>query len=80
MPRFSNEVALREYSQRTGRFYRKDLVPGKSLLRLLQRHCPDSRSEQAQMDARKKKAESREASCRTRQGEAAGWCDEWCDE
>ena len=61
MPRFSNEVALKEYSQKTGRVYRKDLVPGKSLLRSLQRHCPDSRPEQARMDARKKKVESMEA-------------------
>ena len=55
VPQFPSEDALKEYSQRTGRFYRRDLVPGKSLLSSLQRPLPDSRPEQAYMDDRKKK-------------------------
>lgn len=54
MPQFPSEDALKEYSQITGRFYRQDLVPGKSLLKSLQRPLPDSRPEQAHMDRKKK--------------------------
>ena len=60
VPRFSNEVALREYSQRMGRLYRKDLVTARGLLKSLQRRGAESGSEQAQMDASKKKAQIRE--------------------
>ena len=37
VPWFPNEVKLGEYSRRKGRLYRKDSVPQKSLLKLLQR-------------------------------------------
>ena len=53
--RFPNEAALKGYSQRTGRLYQRASVPGKSLLKSLQRNLPDPRPEQTHMDNRKKK-------------------------
>ena len=60
--RFPTEVALSEYSRRSGRLYRKELVPRKSLLKSLQRHIQDSRPEQGKKctDNRKKNGEMQE--------------------
>ena len=62
VPRFPTMVALSEYSRRTGRSYRKDLVPCKSLLKILQRHILDPQPEQAEnmrMDDTRRKMERR---------------------
>ena len=60
--RFSSEAMLREYSRRTGRRYKKDLVPRRSLLELLQHHLLDSGPEEAEnpIDSRKKKGGKQE--------------------
>ena len=47
---FPSEVTLNEYTRITGRFYQKDLVPRKSLLKFLQRHILDSQPEKTDKD------------------------------